>query len=109
MAGLGGATLIYATSAWSTASWQPVEILIILAAVVLGGSGSVRGTLLGVLLVPFILGQGITFLPPIGGNAQVNENLQFIVVGILQVAILWWAPRGILPERPGIRRASINA
>lgn len=98
-AGLSGALLVRAVGAWSPGSWSIFEVLVVLTAVVIGGPGNLWGSALGAVLVPLVIGQGILFLPAIGGDATVNSNLQLVVTGIVEICALMLVPNGVLRER----------
>lgn len=107
--GLSGGLLVEGIGAWNTSSWQIFEILVVLAAAAVGGAGSWRGIVVGVATIPILIGQGVTFLPLIGNNAVLSDNLQFVVVGIIEIAVLMLRPQGLFPgklrayERGGLR------
>jgi branched-chain amino acid transport system permease protein len=84
------------------------ESILILAfvVVVIGGIGSIRGALVGALLVgmvdtfgrAFIPGALRAFLPPALADAA-GPSLASISIYILMVAVLFWKPQGLFPAR----------
>lgn len=106
LAGLSGSLLVSAVGAWSPQSWSIFEVLVLLTAVVIGGPGNLMGSALGALLVPIVIGQGILFLPAIGGNPTINANLQLVITGLVEVAAFLVVPEGLIRERK--RRFSLS-
>lgn len=98
LAGISGALLVEYITAWSPASWGYAETLVILTAIIVGGFGNDWGVVLGALIVPVVISQGSTFLPPFG-PPQLVPALQWILIGVVGLVFLFFWPRGILPER----------
>jgi branched-chain amino acid transport system permease protein len=82
------------------------EAIIILAfvVVVIGGIGSVRGALLGSLLVAAVDTYGRAFLPaalggflPLSVATHLGPGLSQVSIFIMMAAILFFRPRGLLP------------
>jgi branched-chain amino acid transport system permease protein len=99
LAGLSGALVVSSVGAWSTSSWQLIEVVVVLTAVVLGGVGNPLGVMLGVLLFVIGIGQGIEFIPGLSGNGELSTDIYGAVSATLVIALLWWHPRGLIPER----------
>lgn len=102
LAGLAGAM---AGPVWSVEVGMGENILILtFVVIVIGGIGSVRGALLGAVLVGFIDTMGRAFLPvsfglfldPATANG-VSASLASMSIYILMAAVLVWRPRGLLP------------
>ena len=68
------------------------------AAVIIGGLGNHRGAMLGALLVPVAFEEATRYIPPVSGNPNLIPALQWVVIGCLILAFLWFRPQGILPE-----------
>jgi branched-chain amino acid transport system permease protein len=98
IAGISGAVLIEFIGAWSPGSWAYVETLVVLTAIIVGGTGNNAGVMLGALLVPVAFNEATRFIPQFGRPGLVDA-LQWIVIGVLALAFLWFWPRGIIPER----------
>jgi branched-chain amino acid transport system permease protein len=86
------------------------EHILILAfvVIVIGGIGSIRGALIGSLLVGFVDTLGRTLLQkrPAGGPAAAmgqrgRPALASIAVYVLMAAVLVWRPQGLFPVRGG--------
>jgi branched-chain amino acid transport system permease protein len=75
-----------------------VETLVVLTAIVVGGTGNNGGVMLGALLVPVAFNEATRFIPQFGRPGLVDA-LQWIVIGTLALVFLWFWPRGIIPER----------
>lgn len=97
---LAGALLAEYLTVWSPGSWTYVETFTAVAALIVGGCGNNWGAVLGALLVPVVIFEGVRFLPDIGGNSGLNDALAWVAIGILALLFLWFRPQGILPERP---------
>jgi branched-chain amino acid transport system permease protein len=100
IAGLSGGVLVGFINTWSPAAWTYAETIVLFAAVIIGGAGNHRGAVLGALLVPLAFEEGSRFIP----NSQslppnLIPSLQWVAIGLLIVAFLWFRPQGVLPER----------
>ena len=67
-------------------------------ALIVGGVGSNLGPVVGAVLVPVVLAEGSRYLPQFGPPTLV-PSLEWIVIGVVLLAFLWFWPRGIVPER----------
>ena len=122
IAAISGAVLVEFIGTWAPSAWLYPETFVLLAAVVIGGSGNNFGVLVGALLVPVAFLEATRFLPPIPGHTGLIDALQWIVTSMLMIAFLWLRPQGIVPERrrrfprpgsgsdlPPARRAGLGA
>ena len=98
LAGLSGGLLVQYVGAWAPGSWTYPETFLIFTAVVVGGSGNLLGGVVGALLVPILIIEGTRFLPEIG-YPGLTASLDWVVMGLVLLAFLWWRPRGLVPER----------
>jgi len=98
MAGISGGLLVSFITAWSPGSWLYVETLVLLTAVIVGGTGNNFGVMLGALLVPVVFNEVTRYLPKFGRPGLIDA-LQWILIGSLALAFLWFRPQGIVPER----------
>jgi branched-chain amino acid transport system permease protein len=98
IAGVSGAVLVQFIGAWSPGSWLYVETLVVLTAIIVGGTGNNAGVMLGALLVPVAFNEATRYLPTIGRPGLIDA-LQWIVIGLLGLVFLWFWPRGIIPGR----------
>jgi branched-chain amino acid transport system permease protein len=84
------------------------ENILILAfvVIVIGGIGSIRGALVGALLVGLVDTGSRTLLPAVlrqVASPEVASNLgpalASILIYLLMAAVLFWKPRGLFPAR----------
>lgn len=97
-AGLGGALTVFFVGAMNPSGWTTVETFIVWTAVILGGAGNNLGVLLGAVLVQGVIIQGTLYLPTMG-NQELLPALRNIAIGTLVILVLYFRPRGLLPER----------
>ncbi len=100
-AGLSGALLAGFIGGWSPQSWQYVETLALLTAIIVGGLGNDSGVLVGTIIIPVLILQGVQFLPQIQGAPELTADLGWIVLGVLTIVFVFSRPQGIIPERAG--------
>lgn len=104
VAGLSGALLVEFIAAWSPAGWHYQESFVILVAVILGGMGSERGALVGAFVVGIVLTQLPSLAPAVGYPGLV-DSLEWILLGLVWLGVLWLRPAGLISERPDLRLA----
>lgn len=104
LAGLAGA-LMGAVQSVQVGMGEPVLILAFVI-VVIGGIGSIRGALIGALLVGMTDTMGRFLLPkivaPVVGAAEASTTgaaLASVLIYVLMAAILLWRPQGLFGER----------
>lgn len=107
IAGLSGALLIEFISAWSPSAWGYQESFVILVAVILGGTGNERGSLVGAFIVGIVLTQAPTFLPAFGYPGLI-DSLDWVILGVVWIVMLWLRPSGLIPERADLRLAKTS-
>ena len=98
-AGLSGALLVGFIGAWSPSAWAYLETLALLTAIIIGGTGNDGGVLVGTVLIPVLLLQGVQFLPSIPGHPGLSTDLSNLLFGILTLSFLFFRPQGLIPER----------
>lgn len=98
IAGLSGGVLVGFINLWAPSAWGYAETIVLFAAVIIGGAGNHKGAALGAVLVPLGLLEASRFIPIIG-NPGLIPALQWVAIGLLIIAFLWFRPQGILPER----------
>ncbi len=98
LASLSGAVLAQFIGAWSPASWATGETFLYFVAIIVGGAANNFGALLGAALVLGVFEESLRYLPSFGyvGDAQA---IQFMLLGVLILAFLWFRPSGLVPER----------
>ncbi|HWE13115.1 MAG TPA: branched-chain amino acid ABC transporter ATP-binding protein/permease [Solirubrobacteraceae bacterium] len=98
LAGIAGGLLIFYISAWSPAAFLPLESFILLAALIVGGSGNYWGSLLGAFVLIEGLAEISRDVPSFGNGANVGA-LRQIVIGLVLILVLRYRPEGLIPER----------
>jgi ABC-type branched-subunit amino acid transport system permease subunit len=99
LGGLGGALFAGYLSAFNTSAWSPVETITLYAAILVGGRGSTRGVLLGVLVMYMGLQEATRYLPEVAGHPSFAPAFRLIITGVVLVLFIRFRPQGILPER----------
>jgi ABC-type branched-subunit amino acid transport system permease subunit len=105
LAGLAGGLLAAFISAFNTSAWTPQELLLIYAAILVGGRGNPRGVIVGVIVVFVGLTELTRFLPSPASRPDFAPAMRQIIIGLLIILMLRFRPAGILAERPGGQRA----
>ena len=98
LAGISGALLVAFIGAWAPGSWLYPETFVFFTAIVVGGAGNDLGVATGALLVPIVFLETTRYLPNFAAPGVVDA-LQWVMVGLLSLAFLWFRPRGLIPER----------
>jgi ABC-type branched-subunit amino acid transport system ATPase component/ABC-type branched-subunit amino acid transport system permease subunit len=99
MAGLSGALLVGFIGGWSPNAWLFIETMALLTAIIVGGIGNDWGVLVGVVIVPTLILQGVQFLPTVAGNPELIPQLGWMILGLLTIGFLFLRPAGLFPER----------
>jgi branched-chain amino acid transport system permease protein len=97
MAGISGGVFVGFLGAWAPGSWRYAETFVYISAVIIGGRGNHFGVLLGAFVVP-AFGEVSQFVH-VFGDPQVAAAIQWIIVAIALLVVLYFWPRGIVPER----------
>lgn len=98
-AGVAGGLTIEFVGAFNPTGWAAPETFIVFAAVLIGGKANNWGVVLGSLLVPTLLFQGVAILIPISTQYPLLvSGLRFMLVGAVIIVMMWVRPEGILPE-----------
>jgi branched-chain amino acid transport system permease protein len=98
LAALSGAVLVQFIGAWSPGSWGTPETFLYFVAIIIGGAGNNFGAMLGGALVLGVFQEGLRYLPSFGYTG-LAEAIQFMSLGVLILAFLWFRPGGLVPER----------
>jgi branched-chain amino acid transport system permease protein len=99
IAGLSGGVLVGFINLWDPQAWEYAESIVLFAAIIIGGSGNHRGAVLGAILVPLAFEEATRYIPAIPSDPGLVPALQWVVIGLLIIAFLWFRPQEILPER----------
>jgi branched-chain amino acid transport system permease protein len=98
LAALSGAVLVQFIGAWAPGSWATGETFLYFVAIIIGGAGNNFGAMLGAALVLGVFEESLRYLPSFGYTG-LAEAIQFMLLGVLILAFLWWRPAGLVPER----------
>jgi branched-chain amino acid transport system permease protein len=98
LAALSGGVLVQFIGAWSPGSWGTGETFLFFVAIIIGGAGNNFGAMLGAALVLGVFEEALRYLPSFGYTG-LAEAIQFMGLGVLILAFLWWRPGGLVPER----------
>ena len=81
-------------------------LILTFVVIVIGGIGSIRGALLGAILVGMVDTMGRAFLPAFFGmvlpadvSSAIGPALASILIYVLMAAVLFWKPNGLFPAR----------
>jgi len=111
--GFAGALFAGYLGAFNTSAWAPVEVIVLYAAVLVGGRGNIRGVALGVLIMGVLVQESTRFLPQLPGlntmqyldqHPQILLAVRGAVIGLILVLFLRFRPQGLLPERRFVDR-----
>src|SRR6266851_5620059 len=109
LAGLTGALFAVFISAFNPSAWTPQELLVIYAAILVGGRGNPRGVIVGVFVVYIGLIELTRFLPSPASRPEFGPSMRQILIGLLIILMLRFRPEGIFRERPGLDLAPTPA
>ena len=98
MAAFSGALLIEFIGAWAPSGWGYAETFVYFSAVIIGGRGRRGGVALGAVLLGVGISESVRYLPTFFNPSLVGA-VQFMLIGALIIAFLWWRPQGIIPEK----------
>jgi branched-chain amino acid transport system permease protein len=104
LAGLAGGLFAIFISAFNPSAWTPQELLVIYAAILVGGRGNPRGVILGVFVVYIGFVELTRFLPSPASRPEFGPAMRQILIGLLIILMLKFRPEGIFRERPGLDR-----
>ncbi|MHB8379071.1 MAG: branched-chain amino acid ABC transporter permease [Acidimicrobiales bacterium] len=105
-AGVGGGLIIQFGGSFNPTAWLPGETFLVFAVIIVGGVGNNIGMIMGALVVETLLIHLPAFIPAIPGHPGLIEYLDTVVVGVLLMAMLWFRPQGLVPER--VRRSPLG-
>lgn len=106
LAGISGALLVQYIGAWAPSGWLYAETFVIFTAIVVGGTGNRRGVILGTFLISIVIAEGSTYLPAFGPSPVFEASMQWVLIGLITLVVLWFRPQGILPEKARQFRAA---
>jgi branched-chain amino acid transport system permease protein len=102
LAGLAGGLFAIFISAFNPSAWTPQELLVIYAAILVGGRGNPRGVIAGVFVVYVGFIELTRFLPSPASRPDFSPAMRQVLIGLMIILMLRFRPEGILRERPGL-------
>ena len=102
-AGLAGGLFSVFVSAFNPSAWTPTELLLIYAAILVGGRGNPRGVIVGVFVVYVGFIELTRYLPSPASRPEFSPAMRQVLIGLLIILMLKFRPEGIFAERPGGR------
>jgi branched-chain amino acid transport system permease protein len=108
IAGFAGALFAGYLGSFNTSAWAPVEVIVLYAAVLVGGRGNILGVAVGVLIMGVLVQESTRFLqklPVLHGLQYLDQHPQILLaargalIGLVLVLFLRFRPQGLLPER----------
>jgi branched-chain amino acid transport system permease protein len=109
LASLTGSLFAIFISAFNPSAWTPQELLVIYAAILVGGRGNPRGVILGTFVVYVGLIELTRYLPSPASRPEFGPAMRQIIIGLMIVLMLKFRPQGLFRERPGLDRGSGSA
>lgn len=112
LAGIAGAVWVGSIGAVHVDQFVPIVTFDIWLAMLLGGVGNNKGVFVGALVFAIIY-QGTRFLADVPGLSDLVAafpgllpHLRFVLIGLLLILVVRFAPRGVVPERLRLRNAA---
>ena len=99
LAGLAGGLFAVFISAFNPSAWTPQEILLIYAAILVGGRGNPIGVVVGVFAVYIGFIELTRFLPAPASRPEFGPALRQVLIGLLIILVLKFRPEGLFRER----------
>jgi len=99
IAGLSGGVLVGFINLWDPQAWGYAESIVLVAAIIIGGRGNHLGAVLGAIIVPVGFEEATRYIPGVPSDPGLVPALEWVLIGTLIVAFLWFRPQGVLPER----------
>ncbi len=110
LAGLAGGLFAAYISAFNPSAWAPQELLVIYAAILVGGRGNPRGVIVGVFVVYVGFIELTRYLPSPASRPEFAPAVRQVLIGLLIILMLRFRPEGIFAERTGggLRRGGLR-
>jgi ABC-type branched-subunit amino acid transport system permease subunit len=99
LAGLAGGLFAVFISAFNPSAWTPQELLVIYAAILVGGRGNPLGVVAGVFAVYIGFIELTRFLPSPASRPEFGPALRQVLIGLLIILVLKFRPEGLFRER----------
>ncbi|HEY6314605.1 MAG TPA: branched-chain amino acid ABC transporter permease [Streptosporangiaceae bacterium] len=102
LAGLTGGLFAIFISAFNPSAWTPQELLVIYAAILVGGRGNPRGVILGTFVVYVGFIELTRYLPSPASRPDFGPAMRQVLIGLMIILMLRFRPEGVFRERPGL-------
>ena len=102
LAGLAGGLFAIFISAFNPSAWTPQELLVVYAAILVGGRGNPRGVIVGTFVVYIGFIEFTRFLPSPASRPDFGPAARQVLIGLMIILMLKFRPEGIFKERLGI-------
>ena len=109
LAGVTGGLFAIFISAFNPSAWRPQELLVIYAAILVGGRGNPRGVILGVFVVYIGFIELTRYLSSPASRPDFGPAARQILIGLMIILMLRFRPEGLFRERPGLDRGPGSA
>lgn len=98
IAGVSGGIVAFYLTSWNPQGFLPVESFILMSALIIGGTGSYWGAVVGAFVIIELLTEISRYLPSFGNGAAIGA-VRAIVIGVSLILFMMFRPEGIVPER----------
>jgi branched-chain amino acid transport system permease protein len=99
LAGLAGGLFAVFISAFNPSAWTPQELLVIYAAILVGGRGNPLGVITGTFVVYIGFIELTRYLPAPASRPEFAPAMRQILIGLLIILMLKFRPDGLFRER----------
>lgn len=99
LAGVGGGLFAEYLGTFSPSVWTTSEAFVVIAALLIGGTGNNWGAVLGAFVLPVGIYELTQLIPSFGSTTDLIDAGRWILIGLLVCAFLWWRPEGLIAER----------
>jgi branched-chain amino acid transport system permease protein len=99
LAGIAGGLLVEYLGSWTPSGWTTSEGFVVIAALIIGGTASNVGAVLGAFIVPVLIYELTNFIPSFGPITSTQiDAARWIAIGLIALLFLWFRPQGVVPE-----------
>nr|WP_306265460.1 branched-chain amino acid ABC transporter permease [Pararhizobium sp. IMCC3301] len=99
MVGLAGALYAHLTTFISPQAFEPIVTFIIWAAVILGGKGNLKGSILGAFIMVVLFNSTRFIGDFLDIEAVIIANIRLALIGLLIILTVLLRPDGLMPEQ----------
>lgn len=101
----GGALFANYLLAWNPASWNLIEVTLLISGVVVGGRANSRGVIIGTIIINSLLPEISRLFPLLTSTTTVGPSVAAILAAGGIIVMLRFRPGGILKERKTVDRS----